>query len=283
MEFNLSTNIEKSIPQAIVFNYEELKKELTERINPYKNMVIASDQIKEAKGDRASLNTLKKAINDRKIEAKKAYMTPLEAFEKQVKDLLVIIDDGVVNIDTQVKVFEEKEIEGKHAQIEAFYNNEIGELAEILPLARILPEKWKNKGEKLDAICESVKERIFKFQNDMQIIRAMNLECEEQMLIAYVRTLDMSAALNEKHLYEEQQAAIKKAAEAQKVIEKPAVNQVVEEKPKTVEVAPQVTQSQEGTRTIDVRLFDTTSDFRRKMKELCGLYNITYGSVPKGE
>ena len=35
MEFNLSTDIKQSIPNAIVFNFEELKAELSEKIKPY--------------------------------------------------------------------------------------------------------------------------------------------------------------------------------------------------------------------------------------------------------
>ena len=38
MDFNLSTDIKQSIPNAIVFNFEELKAELSEKIKPYEKI-----------------------------------------------------------------------------------------------------------------------------------------------------------------------------------------------------------------------------------------------------
>lgn len=274
MEFNLSTDIKQSIPQAIVFNYDELKAELTEKIKPYESMAVTEEDLKGAASDKANLNKLKKALNDKKIEVKKEYMTPVEVFENQVKELIAIIDGGVMNIDGQLKIFEQKRIDEKYAEIEDFYQEQIGEYADLLPLGRILPEKWKNKGAKLEAIQKEIEEHIFKFKNDIRIIKAMNLECESQMLHAYVRSLDMSMALEEKHRFEEQQAALKRVVES-------------ETKPKPHPELPQVPQPvlepDEQLKTIDVRFFHTNSTFRRKMKELCGLYNIQYSNVPKGE
>ena len=105
MEFNLSTDIKQSIPNAIVFNFEELKAELSEKIKPYETLAVTEDDLKSAKSDKATLNKLKKALNDKKVEVKKEYISPLENFEKQVKELVEIIDKGVNNIDTQVKDF----------------------------------------------------------------------------------------------------------------------------------------------------------------------------------
>lgn len=278
MEFNLSTNIQQSIPQAIVFNYEELKAELTEKIKPYESMAVTEDDLKGAAGDKANLNKLKKALNDKKIEVKKDYNAPLEAFDNQIKELIAIIDSGVNNIDGQLKAFEQKRIDEKLAAIEAFYKEEIGEYEELLPLERILPDKWKNKGAKMDSIQKEIHEHIFKFKNDIRIIKTMNLECEGQMINAYLQSLDMSAALEEKHQYEKRQATLKKISESEnRLDEKPEAAQN-EPTVSTVEVS-----SDEQLKTIDVRFYNTNSTFRRKMKELCGLYNIKYGSAPKGE
>lgn len=276
MEFNLSTDIQQSIPQAIVFNYEELKTELTEKIKPYEDMAVTEDDLKGAASDKANLNKLKKALNDKKIEVKKAYSAPLEMFENQIKELLSIIDGGVVNIDTQLKAFEQKRIDNKYAEIESFYEEKIGDYKDLLSLARILPEKWQNKGTKIEAIKEEVISKINKFINDIRIIKAMDMECERQMLSAYIRSLDMSAALEEKHRFEEQQRIIETARMAEEK-SKP------EPQPEVVQETESVSVPAEQLKTIDVRFYDTDINFRRKMKELCGLYNIRYGNVPKGE
>ena len=85
MEFNLSTDIKQSIPNAIVFNFEELKAELSEKIKPYETLAVTEDDLKSAKSDKATLNKLKKALNDKKVEVKKEYISPLENFEKLIK------------------------------------------------------------------------------------------------------------------------------------------------------------------------------------------------------
>ena len=56
--------------EPVKFNYEELKKELTEKVENYKNLVYTEENINMAKKDRANLNKLKKAINDEKIRVK---------------------------------------------------------------------------------------------------------------------------------------------------------------------------------------------------------------------
>ena len=61
-------------PETIQFNYEELKAELAEKVQTYELMVYTEDTMKEAKADRASLNRLKKALNDERIKREKEYL-----------------------------------------------------------------------------------------------------------------------------------------------------------------------------------------------------------------
>ena len=44
---------EYQLPEKILFNYEELKRELTEKVSHYETLVYTDDQIKEAKADKA--------------------------------------------------------------------------------------------------------------------------------------------------------------------------------------------------------------------------------------
>ena len=79
---------EVQLPEAILFNYDELKKELTEKVKTYETMAYTDDQIKDAKADRANLNKLKKALNDERIRREKEYMQPFNEFKaKQNKNL----------------------------------------------------------------------------------------------------------------------------------------------------------------------------------------------------
>ena len=72
----------------ITFNFEELKKELTEKSQKYATAVYTEDTITEAKQHRASLNKLVKAVNDEKIRKKNEVMKPYLPFETQCKELM---------------------------------------------------------------------------------------------------------------------------------------------------------------------------------------------------
>ena len=73
-----------AIPEKISFNYEELKAELTEKVAFYETLVYTDDQVKDAKADRATLNKLKKTLNDERIRREKEYMQPFNEFKAHV-------------------------------------------------------------------------------------------------------------------------------------------------------------------------------------------------------
>ena len=94
-------------------NFEELKNELTERTEKYKNLVYTDEQISLAKADRASLRKLVDALDSRRKEYKKHCLKPYEDFEKAVKTLTGIINEPIGLIDKQVKAFESLKKEEK--------------------------------------------------------------------------------------------------------------------------------------------------------------------------
>ena len=90
----------------IQFNYEDIKKWITEKAKEYKSMVYTEETITNAKSDRATLNKVAKALNDEKIRIKKEVLKPFEDFESKCKELQGIITDASNSIDIQVKAFE---------------------------------------------------------------------------------------------------------------------------------------------------------------------------------
>ena len=73
--------------RKIEWNREEFEGWMQELSVRYADAaIITPDDLKASKADRAELNKIKKAINDRRIEVKKAVMEPYEAFEKELSD-----------------------------------------------------------------------------------------------------------------------------------------------------------------------------------------------------
>ena len=72
---------EFTTPDPIAFNFAEVRDWIAERSKDYASVVYGDEDIKQAKEDRANLNRLKKALNDRRIEIEKEYMKPFLEFK----------------------------------------------------------------------------------------------------------------------------------------------------------------------------------------------------------
>ena len=281
MEFVLAKDALANIPAEIQFNYDELKKELSESLKYYQELVVTKESIKDAKKDRANLNNLTKALEDKRKQIKKQCLMPYEEFEKKVKDLVGMIKQPVDVIDSQVKAYEEIEKNEKYAKIESHYNEHVGDLSELITLEKVIPEKWENAGTALKKILESIDATLAKVRADIRVIRATRSAYEQNMLDVYLKSFDMSAALAENVRLEEQQAALERqrlALELQKTREEaePKVSGV------PWGVLPDVPSAQDNHPDVkDVRVifYATSAQFRAEMKELCQKHNVEYGSV----
>ena len=207
MEVRVTPAIEQIIPPQISFNFEEIRAELAQKLQVYQNMVVTESGVKEAKADRANLNKFKAALADSRKSVKSQWNQPISDFEDKMKVLEQMVDEPISVIDRQIKSFEEIKKEEKRQSIEAFFEDNVGDLEEILPLQKIWNDRWVNATYPMKEIEQEIISRMRKTHNDINIIVAMQLPCTEQMLSTYLDTLDMSKAMEEKHRYEQAQKA----------------------------------------------------------------------------
>ena len=90
-------------------NFPEIAAKIAEITDLYAGTIVSLDYLPQARKDRAYLNGLVKSVEQRRIEAKKAYMQPYDAFEAQVKTLLAHGREASANLDAQIKTLEEQE------------------------------------------------------------------------------------------------------------------------------------------------------------------------------
>ena len=83
---------------ASIDKFDELKSYLATQLENYKNLAYTEDSLKIAKADKATLNKLKKALDERRKEIKKIYMEPYLAVEAQIKELTAMIDEPLAEI-----------------------------------------------------------------------------------------------------------------------------------------------------------------------------------------
>lgn len=206
MEFILEKEVRDIIPQAVGFNFDQLKQELEISLGKYQNMVVTDDATKEAKEDRAKLNALKNTIDTKRKEIKKEWNGPYIEFEDKVKILIGMIDEPIQTIDKQVKSYEQKVKDDKAAEIELYFNESIGDLKQLVPYDKIHIPKWLNSSERLSAIKKEITAIIEIIRNDIKVIKDLEMECEQQMLDKYLQSFSIADAMAEKKRWEDQVA-----------------------------------------------------------------------------
>lgn len=207
--------------KAIEWNYDELKAELSQKLEDYKGLVYTEEQIKDAKADRAKLNALATAIDSKRKELKKKCLQPYEAFEAQIKDLLALIKEPVTLIDTQIKDFEEEKKKKKLEEVKELFEKlkaEAGEELEFISFEQIFEDKFLNASTSLKQV-ETVINNVF---NSVKCNLKTIAELKDYTFEAtevYKETLNLNTAL-EKAKYMVDMAERKKVEEEKREQEK---------------------------------------------------------------
>lgn len=179
--------------QYELVGFDELRIDLKNRLNKYNSLVVTENAIQDAKSDRANLNKLKKAINDEKIKLKKE---AFDNFENQCKDLVALIDEAVGNIDTQVKIFEQKAKDNKLMKLKDMWAGK--EIANIIEYEQIHNEKWLNASATEASIDKAMNEIVDKYNSDVNILSSFVQNDEEYNYgyNLYIKSLDLSSVIN---------------------------------------------------------------------------------------
>lgn len=197
MEFRLINPTETGFLKHIEWNKEELEAAVKAKVDSYKGIVYTEETLKSAKADRAELNNLLKAIEDRRKKVKEIINQPYSDFEKELKSVTALIKRQTEEIGKQIDSFEDKQKEEKKQKIHEAYDSAIGDLKEILPFTKVFDPRYLNKTYKLNTAISEVKAKIEQVKTDLSTIESV---CGKYALNAkdvYVRTLDLSKALAE--------------------------------------------------------------------------------------
>lgn len=215
MEFVMSTDLNTALPKVIGFNFEELKAELTARLDYYNSLVVTEDTIKEGKSERANLSKLRDAVEAKRKEVKRVYMAPYTDFESKVKELVSIIDAPIAAIDGQLKAFDDLRREEKRAEIRKAYETIVpAEIQAIVPLERIFSPKWLNATVKTKAVEAELTAMVQQTEDDLQVLDMVDPEFAAAVRARYMETLNIGAALRYKQTLVAAAEAAKRRAEA---------------------------------------------------------------------
>lgn len=181
-----------TFPEVIEFNFDELKQEITSRVEMYKNLVYTEEQTRQAKADLAQLRKFVKALSDERIKVKKQCLKPYEEFEAKVNELSKIVQEPIGLIDRQVKEYEEKQRAEKLQQIQELFGT-IG-FQSFVTLDKIFDEKWLNASVSLKKIGDDMREKMYRIGSDVHTISQLS-EFAFEALEEYKTTLDINKAI----------------------------------------------------------------------------------------
>ena len=194
MELRITNPQENWLTEQILWNNEELKAAIAEKVKDYKTIAYTEDSLKDMKADRADLNKLKKAFEDERKRVKKICMEPYTKFEQQVKEITALIDEPIGLIDSQIKELDERCKAAKREEIEELFTS-IG-FQSFVKLDMIWDEKWLNATVTLPKIEEQMKSRMYQIGTDVVTISKLP-EFKFEAMEVYRKTLDMNQAIQE--------------------------------------------------------------------------------------
>ncbi len=218
--------------KPIEFNYEELKQELTANLGHYESMIYSEDNIKSAKEDRANLNKLSKALDERRKEIKKDFMKPYTEFEEKIKDLITLVDKTSKKVDSQVKFYEDKTKQEKKDIIKAIYDENIGELKKLVSFEKLFKDKWLNVSESLSKVSQELMEEIERIKQEYGTLQKVIAgdPSEEQLKMFFFSILSLERTLVQKEIVEAERQKLKEIEASNRQVTKTADNELIEVK-----------------------------------------------------
>ena len=199
-------------------NFEEIKSYLAEQLASYRNLVYTEDNLKLAKADKAKLNKLKKALDERRKEIKKIYMEPYLILEGQIKELTAMIDEPLAEIKAFTDRMEEERKAQRRTEIKRYYDTvstPLGELADLLfESEAFIDKKWLNASTKPKVWQDGVREKVAQASADLSTIQQTGGSQTPALISRYMESMDMAATTAYQKSLQETAAAAQTDVEA---------------------------------------------------------------------
>lgn len=266
--------------EKIKWNNEEIKKEVAQKLEYYKNVVYDETEIKEAKKDRASLKKFVEALENKRKEIKKQCLAPYEEFEKEEKEIIAMFSEATLSIDSQIKNFEQAKKDKKLDEIKGLFVS--AEFPEWVSFEQIFDERWLNFSVSLKNIETQIKNAREQIDKDLEMLRILpDFAFETEQI--YKRTFNVQKAITEaKTAFELQKAKEKYEAEQKQALEEQknqdkqpvSVSMPVVEQPATTE-----TVHEEHKRAWLSFKANLTVDDALALKEFFNKRNIEFKSI----
>lgn len=204
LEIKVTAPTDEMFFEHIVWNADEIAKEVAAKVGYYKNLVYTDDQVAEAKKDRAQLNKFIRALKDKDREIKDRCLKPYDEFHNNMLKIISLVEEPAALIDKQIKGYEESQKKQKLEAIQELFN--MKGFQPWVTLERIWNQKWLNKTYTLKQIDADLTSIQHKIGEDILLINGQK-EGMQAALSEYKRTMDVTAAIAAAQRYMEAKRA----------------------------------------------------------------------------
>ena len=164
----------------IEWNIDEIRKNVTEYISGFKNLVVTEDNLKDMEKSQKVLATIRRQVDKFRKATKAEYEKPLKVFEMEIKSIQDIIADAELPLSDQLKKYELERVNAERVRLNETAKEiaiSIGLRDEYFFYFSVLAE-WTNRTAKKGAVAKEMQDRL------EQILQQQNLEDRQKEMDA---------------------------------------------------------------------------------------------------
>lgn len=189
-EFNFDIAIQqdsvKFTPAKVEFSdYELILNQAEELNNLLHHVEITEDNVKLGKKLVAEVRKKVDQLDRQRIDGKKFILQEFDDFEKQIKEIKSVVQEGDNIVRSKIRTLEEAEREKKLVQVKALWEERAPqyEFTDWLTFDKWFEDKYLNKSQSLNKTEEALVEWLERIRSDIQVIDAH--DDREQLMVLY--------------------------------------------------------------------------------------------------
>lgn len=185
-------------PGVINWNFEEIKARCKQEMETYKKLVFTDADIKTAKSKLTELRKYRTQVETVRKSVKVECMKPYDAFEKQSKELVSIIDEPIDFIGKQVTEYEMSRKKQQREAILRYMDERFAPFPKALVIRlkqSIYDSRWENLTAKKSDWQPVIDAKAAAVLRDMQVLGGIEEEFKLEAEKVYFNSLAFSDAL----------------------------------------------------------------------------------------
>lgn len=210
IEFRVDDSFRDRLP-AILSNVAALKEFAIQQTEIDRNLTLQTESdFAQAKERCATLNSIAKNIDGKRLEVKRAYLKPYEAFEAAIKEVTGVLSTARENLWKQVTEAENAQREARAEKLRHYFDTLE---CEYRTWEQIYDKKWTNKTTPEAKAMEEIKAAVIGAETDVRAIRALKSDFESTLLASYRSGKTLTECLAMLPMLEKEKAASSEPAD----------------------------------------------------------------------